>query len=79
MTDKISVFLDVVNQRAPVPMPVRKSSKPVRLKKVSTPKQPKKSIHLRVDADVLDFFKSKGKGHLTRMNDVLRSHMETRK
>ena len=37
----------------------------------------KKSIHLRIDSDVLEFFKSSGKGHLTRMNAVLRRYMET--
>ena len=39
----------------------------------------KKSIHLRVDSDVLDFFRHGGKGHLTRMNAVLRSYMEAQK
>lgn len=39
----------------------------------------KQSVHLRVDADVLDFFKRQGKGHLTRMNAVLRSYYESRK
>jgi len=36
----------------------------------------KKSVHLRIDADVLEFFKHEGKGHLTRMNAVLRRYME---
>ncbi len=36
----------------------------------------KASIHLRVDADVLDWFRSEGKGHLTRMNAVLRAYYE---
>ncbi len=36
----------------------------------------KKSIHLRIDEDVLDFFKRDGRGHLTRMNAVLRRYME---
>ena len=36
----------------------------------------KKSVHLRVDADVLAWFKAQGGGHLTRMNAVLRSYME---
>ncbi len=36
----------------------------------------KQSVHLRVDADVLEFFKRRGKGHLTRMNAVLRRYME---
>ena len=42
-------------------------------------RQPKKSIHLRVDADVLDFFKTQGKGHLTRMNAVLRAYVESQR
>jgi uncharacterized protein (DUF4415 family) len=36
----------------------------------------KKSVHLRVDTDVLAWFKAQGRGHLTRMNAVLRSYME---
>jgi uncharacterized protein (DUF4415 family) len=36
----------------------------------------KKSVHLRVDAEVFDWFKAQGKGHLTRMNAVLRSFYE---
>lgn len=36
----------------------------------------KTSIHLRVDTDVLDWFKAQGRGHLTRMNAVLRAFME---
>lgn len=32
----------------------------------------KESIHLRVDADVLDWFRSNGAGYLTYMNSVLR-------
>ena len=36
----------------------------------------KTSIHLRIDAEVLDWFKAQGPGHLTRMNAVLRSYYE---
>lgn len=36
----------------------------------------KESIHLRIDADVLAWFRKRGKGHLTRMNAVLRAYME---
>jgi uncharacterized protein (DUF4415 family) len=39
----------------------------------------KKSVHLRVDADVLDWFRAQGRGYLTRMNAVLRSYMEAHK
>lgn len=34
------------------------------------------SVHLRMDAYVLDWFRSQGKGHLTRMNAVLRAYYE---
>lgn len=39
----------------------------------------KTSIHLRLDSDVLHWFKGQGKGHLTRMNAVLRAYMEAKK
>jgi len=34
------------------------------------------SVHLRLDQEVLAWFKSKGKGHLTRMNAVLRAYYQ---
>ena len=34
---------------------------------------PKASISLRLDADVLKWFKSQGRGYQTRMNAVLRA------
>jgi uncharacterized protein (DUF4415 family) len=39
----------------------------------------KTSVHLRLDRDVVDWFKAHGKGHLTRMNAVLRAYVETQK
>ena len=44
--------------------------------RVVLPEPGKTSVHLRLDADVLDWFRAQGKGHLTRMNAVLRSYME---
>ena len=38
--------------------------------------QPKRAISLRVDNDVLEWFKSHGSGYQTRMNAVLRAYME---
>ncbi|MES2030627.1 MAG: BrnA antitoxin family protein [Pseudomonadota bacterium] len=35
----------------------------------------KKAISIRIDEDVLDFFKSEGDGYQGRMNAVLRSYM----
>lgn len=40
---------------------------------------PKKPVQLRIDEDVLDFFKAEGRGHLTRMNAVLRHYMEAKR
>jgi uncharacterized protein (DUF4415 family) len=39
----------------------------------------KTSVHLRLDSDVVEWFKSHGKGHLTRMNAVLRAYVEAQK
>lgn len=39
----------------------------------------KKAISLRVDPDVLDFFKQQGGGHLTRMHAVLKAYVEAQK
>lgn len=40
---------------------------------------PKKQITVRFDKDVIDWFKSQGKGYQTRMNAVLRHYMEHEK
>ena len=37
--------------------------------------EPKEHVNLRLDADVLRFFKKQGKGYQTRINAVLRSYM----
>ncbi len=47
--------------------------------RVVMPPPGKASVHLRLDADVLDWFRAQGKGHLSRMNAVLRSFMESQK
>ena len=38
----------------------------------------KKDIHIRIDSDVLDWFKQTGEGYQTRMNNVLRAFFESR-
>jgi uncharacterized protein (DUF4415 family) len=38
----------------------------------------KKSLTIRVDADVLAWLRSQGKGYQTRINQLLRSAMNTR-
>jgi uncharacterized protein (DUF4415 family) len=39
----------------------------------------KKQLTIRLDEDVIDWFKSQGKGYQTRMNAVLRQFMEHEK
>jgi len=39
----------------------------------------KTSVHLRLDSDVVEWFRARGKGHLTRMNAVLKAYVEAQK
>lgn len=52
------------------------------MKRVSTSRKPapKKSLlSLRVDSDVIAWFKSQGPGYQSRMNALLRAYMEAHK
>jgi uncharacterized protein (DUF4415 family) len=40
---------------------------------------PKTSVHLKLEPEVFAFFKQGGKGHLTRMQNVLRAYVRARK
>lgn len=40
---------------------------------------PKQAISIRLDTDVLDFFKDEGPGYQSRINAVLRSYMDAKK
>jgi uncharacterized protein (DUF4415 family) len=40
---------------------------------------PKQAVSLRVDADVLAWFRAQGKGYQTRMNAVLRHYVDKQK
>ena len=39
----------------------------------------KTSVHLRLDSDIVEWFRAQGKGHLTRMNAVLRAYVDARR
>lgn len=41
--------------------------------------RPKKQVTVRLDADILDFFKAGGRGYQTRMNAALRAFVEAKK
>jgi uncharacterized protein (DUF4415 family) len=40
------------------------------------PHERKQQLTVRLDADVVDFFRAKGKVYQTRMNEVLRTYVE---
>ncbi len=40
--------------------------------------RPKETITIRLDADVLEWFRGSGKGYQTRINAILRSNMHAR-
>jgi uncharacterized protein (DUF4415 family) len=46
---------------------------------VHWPDQPKQQVTVRLDADLLDWFKSQGKGYQTRINAVLRTYYESQR
>ena len=41
--------------------------------------QPKATITIRLDCQVLDWFKAQGRGYQTRINALLRAYMEAHK
>ena len=52
---------------------------PVTMDRVTTKlPMPRRKAHasLRIDADVLDWFRSQGRGYQTRINAILRSYFE---
>ncbi len=38
--------------------------------------EPKQGVYIRLDGDVLQWFKSQGKGYQTRINSILRAYYE---
>lgn len=40
---------------------------------------PKRDIHIRLDGDVLDWFKASGRGYQTRINHVLRAYVHSQR
>lgn len=41
------------------------------------PPRPKKQVTLRIDSDILDWFKKRGKGYQTMINAVLRAYKDS--
>ncbi|MDR3122875.1 MAG: BrnA antitoxin family protein [Treponema sp.] len=53
-----------------------KQLKPSHYRNMANYKPIKKKINVRLDADVIEWLKSAGKGYQTRMNAILRDAME---
>lgn len=53
--------------------------RPVALRHPEWFKPKKVDVHLKIDIDVLEAFKAQGKGYQTRINDVLRSYVFSKK
>ncbi len=47
---------------------------------IEEPRKPR-SVHLKIDNDVFDYFyaETKGKGHLTRMQNVLKAYVNSQR
>ncbi len=37
--------------------------------------EPRQSVHLRLEQETIDFFKARGKGHISRMQAVLKAYV----
>ena len=37
--------------------------------------EPKQSVHLRLEQEIIDFFKAQGKGHISRMQAALKAYV----
>jgi uncharacterized protein (DUF4415 family) len=53
-----------------------KEFKPSHLRNMANYKPIKKTVNVRLDADVIEWLQSAGKGYQTRMNTILREAME---
>jgi uncharacterized protein (DUF4415 family) len=41
--------------------------------------EPKEAVSIRLDRDVMEWFRRQGKGHQTRINAVLRTYVESQR
>ena len=47
--------------------------------RIVEPRDPKRQLTIRFDADVVDWFKARGKGYQSRMNAVLRAYVDAQR
>ncbi len=80
---KAGFFSRFTRQRpaqAPDPAPVEVAAIAREIARHELPEAPRKAaISLRLDADILDWFRTQGPGYQTRINAVLRAYMQAAK
>ncbi|OON64459.1 hypothetical protein B0920_14365 [Massilia sp. KIM] len=59
--------------------PVVRSQEPVVSPKAQTANGVKQIVTIRLDVDMLEWFKAAGPGYQTRINQVLREHMDAQR
>ena len=47
--------------------------------RIVEPRDPKRQLTIRFDADVVDWFRARGKGYQSRMNAVLRAYVDAQR
>ena len=47
--------------------------------RIVRPSEPKQQLTIRFDADVVEWFKARGKGYQSRMNAVLRAYVDAQR
>lgn len=47
--------------------------------RIVQPRPPKEQVTIRFDADILEWFRRRGKGYQTHMNAVLRAYVDAQK
>lgn len=47
--------------------------------RIVQPRPPKEQVTIRFDADILDWFRRRGKGYQTHINAVLRAYVDAQK
>lgn len=47
--------------------------------RIRVPSEPKQQLTIRFDADIVEWFKARGRGYQTHMNAVLRAYVDAHK
>lgn len=77
--DRLDALRDEDLDTADLPEPSPEQFARAVLRKGLKPVPRKRQVTLRIDADVLDWFKAQGKGYQSRINALLRAYMDAQR